>query len=107
VAGGLDNSETRPNAELVRGVNRRIEELSLAFDGVTPMGQWGCECADVACIVPLELTLSEYRQVRAHPRRFIVAPSDEHVASGTDVVVFRTVRYWVVEKLAQPSGEPA
>ena len=55
-----------------------------------------CECARLGCTTILEIPPSEYEAVRAHGRRFIVAPG--HVVPETESVVDRHESYEVVEK---------
>src|SRR5919198_3510942 len=53
-----------------------------------------CECGRVQCDRVLAVTIAEYREVRAHPRRFAVARG--HVMARVERVVARTDRYLVV-----------
>lgn len=55
-----------------------------------------CECGSLGCTTRIELTLGEYLDVRAHRRRFAIAPG--HDIAGVEVVVDRRERYWTVEK---------
>ena len=59
-----------------------------------------CECAEGACIEQIAVTLDEYRQVRQHPRRFIIAP--DHDVPDIEHVVQRYPHYWIVEKHVAP-----
>jgi hypothetical protein len=63
-----------------------------------------CECARLGCNLVLELSVSAYEQVRAHPRRFVVAPG--HEQAGVETVVENRPGYVVVEKLER-AGEIA
>ena len=55
-----------------------------------------CECARLGCTTILEIRSAEYEAVRAHGRRFVVAPG--HVVPETERVVARHGSYEVVEK---------
>jgi hypothetical protein len=55
-----------------------------------------CECARLGCTTILEISSAEYEAVRAHGRRFIVAPG--HVVPETERVVARHGSYEIVEK---------
>jgi hypothetical protein len=55
-----------------------------------------CECARLGCTTILEIPCAEYETVRAHGRRFLVAPG--HIVPETEEVVARHGSYEVVEK---------
>jgi hypothetical protein len=63
-----------------------------------------CECARLGCNELIELTVGEYEQVRAHPRRFVLALG--HELPATETVVETGDGYVVVEKL-DDAGEVA
>jgi hypothetical protein len=63
-----------------------------------------CECARLGCNLLLELTLTEYEQVRAHSRRFLMI--DGHHVPELEEVVERRPGYVVVQKLDE-AGEKA
>lgn len=95
------------NEALFREVNERIKDMSgplLAFEGDAPLA-FVCECSDVGCNEPVEVTLAEYEAVRSDPTHFLVAPG--HLWQPD---VERTVRardgYAVIEKLGE-AGEKA
>ena len=83
------------NESLAREVNEAIER-----------GQWPgerdarasfrCECTRLDCNLLIEVTPRHYEQVRANPRRFIVAPGHERL--DVEAVVETTPGYLVVEK---------
>jgi hypothetical protein len=56
-----------------------------------------CECANLGCNLMLELTPADYERVRAHPRRFVVAPG--HDLPEVEKVVDRVGDYLIIEKL--------
>jgi hypothetical protein len=75
--------------------------LNEAFEHVTGYGLWACECAASNCLERISLTLAEYEAIREHPNRFAVIPSDAHFFPDVEVVVEKTDRYWVVEKIGE------
>jgi hypothetical protein len=87
------------NQSLMRAVNERIDDLNRTFESFAPYGSWICECADVACLERVEMTLGEYEALRQRPDCFAVIPDERHVVPDVERVVERTERYWVVEKL--------
>jgi hypothetical protein len=87
------------NEAAYRRVNERIRSYKERYDRADPMA-FRCECAEGACIDPIHVSLDEYRRVRRHSRRFLIAP--DHDAPELERVVERNSRYWVVEKNADP-----
>ncbi|MDX6471749.1 MAG: hypothetical protein QOK22_565 [Gaiellaceae bacterium] len=61
-----------------------------------------CECDDPDCRSIIRITQTAYENVRASPRRFVIAPG--HTTLGDPVE--HHVEYWVVEKSGL-SGEIA
>jgi hypothetical protein len=55
-----------------------------------------CECAQLGCSSPVEVSLSEYERVRGNPRWFMTLPG--HERSDVEVVLERLPGYVVVEK---------
>ncbi len=62
-------------------------------------GGFCCECAQLGCAELIELTLREYEQVRACPRRFIVRTG--HDLPEVEQVVETRPGYVVVEKVGE------
>jgi hypothetical protein len=58
-----------------------------------------CECARLGCNRLVELTVREYEEIRANPRRFVVAPG--HELDDVETVVESRRGYIIVEKLDQ------
>jgi hypothetical protein len=87
------------NQALFRHVNARLVELNRNFELLTDRSVFVCECAHIDCIEQLDVALSDYERVRADPRRFFVAPSDEHVLPDVEHVVETHETYFVVEKI--------
>ena len=76
-----------------RDVNEAIDAGRHARSG--PVG-FVCECGQLGCTTVVELPLTAYEAVRAHPRRFLVA--DGHEQPEAEVVVARHDGYLVVQK---------
>jgi len=89
------------NEMFFRSINERIEELGEQWLS-GPEGEraydFVCECQNMECTTAVALTIVEYEHVRTNGRRFIVAPSPEHVDAKIENVVDISSRYWVVEK---------
>ena len=83
---------------LYRDVNERVRELNEAFSTIVPLGDWVCECAEKTCFERIAISQEEYEAVRADGKRFVVAPSDQHVFHDIENLVEQYERYWVVEK---------
>lgn len=85
------------NEEVFKAVNEEVSEAHAGGDdGRTA---FVCECADRACTERVPLSADEYREVRADPHRFVVAPG--HVVPELEQVVERHGDYEVVEKNEQ------
>jgi hypothetical protein len=56
-----------------------------------------CECADTSCVEQMQLTASEYEEVRSKPDRFAVLPG--HVYPEVEDVVYEKPQYVIVEKI--------
>jgi len=83
------------NESVFREINERIE-AGTWISSPTERVAFACECAALRCNVLVELTVSEYEAVRAHPRRFLLAPG--HELPAIETVVHRSDGYVVVEK---------
>lgn len=87
------------NESLFRDVNEKINDAAQAH-GSVPDGHvysFFCECADIACVDRVELTLSEYTTIRGDGKRFAVAPG--HAFSDIEEVVEVEADHLVVEKV--------
>jgi hypothetical protein len=84
------------NEAVFRQVNERLEKLNETFAPVTGRNEVVCECGDVSCAQVLELTESEYEDVRSEPNLFIVAPG--HAATDIEHVVREGDGYEIVRK---------
>ena len=90
------------NEARFRQVNEAISRGQYPGD-VDAIG-FRCECALLGCNQLIEITLSAYERVRAHPRRFVVVPG--HQRDEIERVVESGPAYAVVEK-TDAAGELA
>ena len=96
---GAPSSEDAVRAAKNEVVLRDLNERLTIHPGSRRLWEWVCECADMTCMKPVELSIEEYETVRAEPTRFAVAPGADHVNLEIERVVQREKRYWVVEKI--------
>jgi len=89
------------NEAVARDLNEDIEAAheEAGREGYVPML---CECGKPDCEHVVPMTIDEYEEVRADPRRFAVAP--DHVETQIERVVEDEGRFLVVEK---SPGAPA
>jgi hypothetical protein len=59
-------------------------------------GRFVCECGDRSCNMWVDVPAAEYAAVRAHPRRFIIAPT--HEIPDIESIIERRPGYFVIEK---------
>jgi hypothetical protein len=83
------------NESLFREVNERLRALSGSSADETALRPFLCECADLECTAPIELSLAEYEALRAHPHRYAVAPG--HDVAG-EAVLSMNARFAMVER---------
>lgn len=97
---GIASFENRigHNEAVFREINERLEagHATAAVDDVVA---FRCECGMLGCNMLVELTLREYEEVRAHPRRFLLVPG--HEIPGVEKVVRAGPGYNVVEKFGE------
>ena len=84
------------NQETFKVANERLERA--VADRVGSAGQvpFLCECADETCMGRIDLTLDDYRAVRAHPNYFMVTV--DHLRSPGEEVVAHRDGYDITEK---------
>jgi hypothetical protein len=95
---GMDDEIQRrvaANEASLREVNEAIERGQWPGDEGRRVG-FRCECARLGCDQVIELTIGEYEQVRAHPRRFALVRG--HEVSTEDTLVDSGAGWVVVEK---------
>ena len=93
------------NESIFRQVNEQIESLNHGFGPDLPTLTVICECADGECTDRIEIAVSAYEQVRAHPRRYIVVPG--HELPKFESVVESEGHYDVVQKREGAAAELA
>ncbi len=86
------------NEATIRDVNEGIERGQWPGEEDSPVG-FRCECARLCCNQLVELTVREYEEIRANPRRFVVVPG--HEFGDVETVVESRPGYLIVEKLDQ------
>jgi hypothetical protein len=84
------------NEALFREVNENIARLEQRFGGSGPTPTFICECANEQCTEHVLVDEVTYRQVREHPRRFIILPG--HIEQTLEGVVDERDGYLIVEK---------
>jgi hypothetical protein len=96
----LTEERVAENQATFREANERIEAAADDMGLFEPV-PFICECAARDCTEIVRLTLAEYEDVRAKPRRFFNVPGHEalSVEAGAGVVVESTPRYVLVDKV--------
>jgi len=100
---GKKQRRAAANEATIRDVNEGIERGQWPGEEDTPVG-FRCECARLGCNRLVELSVREYEEIRAHPRRFVVVHG--HELGEIETVVESRPGYVIVEKQAQ-AGEVA
>jgi hypothetical protein len=95
---GKKQRRAAANEATIRDVNEGIERGQWPGEEDTPVG-FRCECARLGCNQLVELTVREYEEIRANPRRFVVVPG--HEFGDVETVVESRAGYVIVEKLDQ------
>ena len=89
------------NEDLFRKVNDQIEGINEAFGTITGTMSLLCECGQLDCMEQIELTVDEYRDLRADPTRFAVKPG--HEIPDVERIAERRPGYFVVAKEGAPA----
>ncbi|MEA2340275.1 MAG: hypothetical protein QOG11_352 [Solirubrobacteraceae bacterium] len=84
------------NESTFRQVNEAVE-AGRGLRGVDELISFVCECGRLGCNRVIQLTVAEYEGVRRSPTRFAIV--DGHEIPGAEVVIERTDRWTLVEKL--------
>jgi hypothetical protein len=95
---GKKQRRAAANEATIRDVNEGIERGQWPGEEDSPVG-FRCECAQLGCNQLIELTVREYEEIRAHPRRFVVVPG--HEFPDVETVVESRRGYLIVEKRDQ------
>jgi hypothetical protein len=90
------NERLGKNEAVFRDINERIESGKLPADANKRIA-FCCECAQLGCTKLIELSIADYERVRAHPRRFLLAPG--HEDPDVEKVVGTGLDHVVVEKI--------
>ena len=88
------------NEALFREVNERVLAIAAVHGDDDHVYEFYCECSNVDCTFHLRATIAQYEAVRAHPDRFLIAPS--HSLPEIETVVEKRDEWWVVEKQGEP-----
>ena len=86
------------NEEVIRDVNRRIEE-GAEMHGVSAPMPLHCECGQTPCLDKIELRPSIYERILSERYRFVVVPA--HVQPEIERVVEDHADFVVVEKIGE------
>lgn len=86
------------NEATIRDVNEGIERGQWPGEEDAPVG-FRCECARLGCNQLVELSVREYEEIRANPRRFVVVHG--HEFHEVETVVESRAGYVIVEKQDQ------
>jgi hypothetical protein len=92
---GSKQQRAAANEATIRDVNEGIERGQWPGEEDAPVG-FRCECARLGCNQLIELTVREYEEVRAHPRRFVLVPG--HQLGEFESVIEARPGYIIVEK---------
>ena len=92
---GKKQRRAAANEATIRDVNEGIERGQWPGEEDTPIG-FRCECARLGCNRLIELSVHEYEEVRANPRRFVLIPG--HEFPDIETVVESRGGYIIVEK---------
>jgi hypothetical protein len=101
-AGVCDNSpvsssvQVGKNESVFREVNEQFKQLQEGLS-VPEHTTFVCECSRGSCRLPIQASLTEYQEVRADPRHFLVY--HDHVDAEHERVVRSNDRFVVVEKV--------
>jgi len=89
------------NEALFRDLNEEVGVVAQSFSsgGEERTFDFLCECGDVACAMPVPLTLARYEELRRSPIRFFVVPG--HEVEDVEVVVESHDAYLVIEKTGE------
>jgi hypothetical protein len=90
------------NEEILRGVNRQIEEGAELHGVTTPM-PFHCECAKTPCLEKVELAPHLYDRILSSRYQFVVVPT--HVEPAVERVVEQHDHFVVVEKIGEARAE--
>jgi hypothetical protein len=74
------------NQMLFRSANERLDERAQDYAPDEHRVPFLCECADDVCLGRVDLTRTEYQEVRSHPERYVILPGHRTIEGETVVV---------------------
>jgi hypothetical protein len=81
-----------------RDANEATAQTLAATPARQSVDSFVCECGDRGCTCTIELTLAEYKSVRAYATHFAIAPDHENPES--ERVIAESERFAVIETLS-------
>jgi hypothetical protein len=93
------------NDATFRVANERIAETA-AEQRIDRLVPFICECAEPRCTEIIQLSMEEYRSVRAEPTQFLTVPDHEGGPASAARVVAENNRFVIVRKTGR-AGEVA
>jgi hypothetical protein len=75
---GRSAEQAAKNEATFRGANERLQEKADELELGEARTPFLCECEEEGCTEVLLLRRRDYEEVRAHPRRFVVAPGHQN-----------------------------
>jgi hypothetical protein len=88
------------NEAMFRTVNENIEKVAVENRfAAGDLPSFVCECADTDCGELIQLSVTQYEEVRRNPSRFFLRPG--HEIGDVENVVERFDDYFVVEKIGR------
>jgi hypothetical protein len=99
MAASSDDREARAarNQAIFRAINDKMLGLNESFGEIVGLFSIACECADVSCVRPLDVTPEAYKAVRENPRTFLVLV--DHIYPDVERLVSTHEGYAVVEAI--------
>lgn len=91
------NVQEATNETIFRAINEWAEQSNDDRMGLDrPMDTLLCECSDRRCTQPIQISRTEYEEIRANPVRFAIALNHEN--PEIDRLLHENVRFATVEK---------
>jgi hypothetical protein len=101
----LTHERIARNNAVFRDANEQIEAAAQAY-GLELRVPFICECADRGCHAIVRMSLENYGEIRANPRRFFNAADHQEGGEEAAAVVAERDGYVIVEKQGR-AGEVA
>lgn len=90
------DARLRENEEVFRRANDRLESVAQERLAGADHVPFLCECADDSCMGRIDLTVEDYREVRANDRAFVTLPA--HPRSAGEAIIAQRDGYDITEK---------